>query len=315
MKHNGYFCAICVLLVLLSSACIDREAPVDKKKLLGDDFRLFQGTIAWNLAKAVQDENADEIRRQVQDKNIPIDYKEDRWKQTLLMLATHNNKKESVKALLELGANPNVPCDTIRYRGDNSVIIASRFSRVSPEILKMLLEYGGDPNSVERGVQQDNLGNWIPARHFALFEAVDLDGDYEKVRMLVEAGADVNMQTEDTGAGAMYVALKFDRMDVLLYLLEQGADYNRKFKRMDVISSKDSAYYKSFYVDILYMLRLRAYPLDSKKHKEKLKVIDFLKERGMDYWKSPVSDWALTVIKREISPKDEKELQEYLKRY
>ena len=249
MKHNGYFCAICVLLVLLSSACIDREAPVDKKKLLGDDFRLFQGTIAWNLAKAVQDENADEIRRQVQDKNIPIDYKEDRWKQTLLMLATHNNKKESVKALLELGANPNVPCDTIRYRGDNSVIIASRFSRVSPEILKMLLEYGGNPNSTERGVQQDNLGNWIPARHFALFEAVDLDGDYEKVRMLVEAGADVNMQTEDTGAGAMYVALTFDRMDVLLYLLEHGADYNRKFKRIDVISSKDSAYYKSFYVD------------------------------------------------------------------
>ena len=84
MKHNGYFCAICVLLVLLSSACIDREAPVDKKKLLGDDFRLFQGTIAWNLAKAVQDENADEIRRQVQDKNIPIDSPEFQY-QALMM--------------------------------------------------------------------------------------------------------------------------------------------------------------------------------------------------------------------------------------
>ena len=312
MKHNGYFCAICVLLVLLSSACIDREAPVDKKKLLGDDFRLFQGTIAWDLAKAVQDENADEIRRQVQDKNIPIDYKEDRWKQTLLMLATHNNKKESVKALLELGANPNVPCDTIRYRGDNSVIIASRFSRVSPEILKMLLEYGGNPNSTERGVQQDNLGNWIPARHFALYDAISSEGDFEKVRILVEAGADVNMQTEDTGEGAtIYCTYLVGRMDVMLYLLEHGANYYGKFE----MTNCDPPSYTTFYVDILYILRLCIYPLNSKQYKDKLKVIDFLKKKGMDYWKSPIPNDAIEIIKRDIAPKNVEELQEYLKRY
>lgn len=312
MKHNGYFCAICVLLVLLSSACIDREAPVDKKKLLGDDFRLFQGTIAWDLAKAVQDENADEIRRQVQDKNIPIDYKEDRWKQTLLMLATHNNKKESVKALLELGANPNVPCDTIRYRGDNSVIIASRFSRVSPEILKMLLEYGGNPNSTERGVQQDNLGNWIPARHFALYDAISSEGDFEKVRILVEAGADVNMQTEDTGEGAtIYCTYLVGRMDVMLYLLEHGANYYGKFE----MTNCDPPSYTTFYVDILYILRLCIYPLNSMQYKDKLKVIDFLKKKGMDYWKSPIPNDAIEIIKRDIAPKNVEELQEYLKRY
>ena len=297
------------------ASCIDREAPVDKSKLLGHDFRLFQGTIAWDLAKAVEDEDISRIKYEVEQLGIPVDYKEERWKSTLLMLAIDNNKKKSVKALLELGADPNVPRDTVRYRGNNPVILASRFSHISPEILKMLLEYGGDPNSVECGVQQDNLGNWVPARHFALFDAVPLDGDYEKVRILVEAGADVNMQTEDTGAGAMYRAFSFDRMDVLLYLLEHGADYNRKFKRTKVISSQDSASYESFYVDILYMMRLRVYPLDSKEYKEKLKVIEFLKKRGMDYWMSPVSDSALTRIKRVIAPKDEEELQEYLKRY
>lgn len=314
MKHVRCISIILFLSIILTS-CIDREAPVDKSKLLGHDFRLFQGTIAWDLAKAVQDQDIARIKYEVEQLGIPVDYKESKWKKTLLMLATDNNKKKSVKVLLELGANPNVPCDTVRYRGDNSVILASRFSHISPEILKMLLEYGGDPNSVECGVQQDNFGNWVPARHFALFAAVGMDGDYEKVRMLVEAGADVNMQSEDTGAGAMERALVFDRMDVLLYLLEHGADYNRKFERIEVISSQDSASYKPFYVNILYELRLRAYPLNSKKHKEKLKVIDFLKKRGMDYWKSPVPDRALTKIKREISPKNEEELQEYLKRY
>lgn len=317
MKPSRCFCVIStlLLLVLLLSACINREIPVDKDKLLGDDYRLFQGTIAWDLAKAVQDQDISEIKYEVETKGIPVDYKENKWGGTLLMLAVRTNKKESVKTLLELGANPNEPDDTIRNFGRNAVIFASKFSSVSPKILKMLLEYGGNPNSVECGVQRDNHDNWVPARHFALFEAVDAEGDYEKVRILVEAGADVNMQTEDTGEGAMYIALALDRMDVLLYLLEHGADYNRKFERTDIISSKDSVSYKSFYVNILYELRRKAYPLDSKKHKEKLKVIEFLKERGMDYWKSPIPSNAIGVIKRVIAPKDEKELQEYLKRY
>ena len=108
MKRQRCIPIIMFLSIMLAS-CIDREAPVDKSKLLGYDFRLFQGTIAWNLAKAVEDEAINEIRYEVLSKKIPIDYKEDRFGGTLLMLAVLNNKKESVKALLELGANPNEP--------------------------------------------------------------------------------------------------------------------------------------------------------------------------------------------------------------
>lgn len=312
MKHNGYFCAICALLVLLSSACIDREAPVDKKKLLGDDFRLFQGTIAWDLAKAVQDQDISRIKYEVETLGIPVDYKEKEFGGTLLMLAVRSNKKESVKALLELGASPNEPNDTIRNFGRNAVIFASRFSRPSPEILKMLLEYGGNPNSIERGVQQDNLGNWVPARHFALYDAISSEGDFEKVRILVEAGADVNMQTEDTGESAtIYCTYLVGRMDVMLYLLEHGANYNGKFE----MTNCDPPSYTTFYVDILYILRLCIYPLNSKQYKDKLKVIDFLKKKGMDYWKSPIPNDAIEIIKRDIAPKNVEELQEYLKKY
>ena len=246
-----------IFLILLSALPIIvfscREIPADKSAMLGDDFRLFQGTIAWDLAKAVEDQDTAEIKRQVTLLKVPVDYKEEKFGGTLLMIAVRTNKKESVKTLLELGADPNMPNDTLRNFGRNAVIFASKFE--TPQMLKLLLEYGGDPNSIERGVQQDNLDNWIPARHFALYDAVPLFGDFEKVRILVEAGADVNMQTEDTGAGAIEAAIVLDRMDVLLYLLEHGGDYHKKFERL---VDSDS----TIYVDILYELRLCTYPLD-----------------------------------------------------
>ena len=286
-----------------------RDIPVNKDDLLGDDFRLFQGTVAWDLAKAVEDQNVTEIKRQVLSLKVPVDYKEEKFGGTLLMIAVRTNKLRSVKALLQLGANPNEPNDTLRNFGRNAVLFASESKIPSPEILQLLLDYGGNPNSIECGKQKDNLGNWIPARDFALNAAVFTG--FEKVKILVEAGADVNLQTEFTVPGAMHAAIIYSRMDVLLYLLEHGADYRRKFERIDWGNPE----HRSFYVDILYELRFCIYPLDSKEHKDKLKVIDFLRKRGLNYWKSPLPDNAIAVIKRDIRPKNEQELKEYLKRY
>lgn len=42
--------------LLLSCSNINRDKPVDKSELSGRDYRLFQNTPAWELAKAVQDE-------------------------------------------------------------------------------------------------------------------------------------------------------------------------------------------------------------------------------------------------------------------
>lgn len=304
-----------IFLILLSILPIFifscRDIPADKSAMLGDDFRLFQGTIAWDLAKAVEDQDIEEIKRQVTTLKVPVDYKEEKFGGTLLIISVRTNKKKSVKTLLELGADPNMANDTLHNFGRNAVIFASAFE--SPQMLKLLLEHGGDPNSVERGVQQDNLGKWIPARHFALYDAVPLsmERDFEKVRILVEAGADVNMQTEDTGAGAIEAAIIHDRMDVLLYLLEHGGDYHKKFERFNLDSPSPSPYN----VDILYMLRLCIYPIGSKEHKYKLKVIDFLRKRGLDYKSSEIPNNAIAIIKRIINPKTEKELKEYIQKY
>jgi hypothetical protein len=321
MKENTeiFICTLLCLAIFEIACRIEREIPVDKADLLGKDFRLFQGTKAWELAKAVEDENVEGIKFLVKNEEIPVDYREERFKQTLLMLAVIGNKYKSVKTLLELGADPNTPDDTVNSAGENAVILASQgYLSTSPKVLKLLLKHGGNPNSISRGVQKVDFTKRIPNRFFALYEAISPDGDFEKVRILVEAGADVNLQTETTGAGAMQAAIYHDRMDVLLYLLEHGADYHKKFERIDFEhSSEDSTSY--MYTDILHELRFCFFPLDSKEYKDKLKVIDFLRKRGQNYWKYQLPPKryavAMKIVKRDMKFKNEKELQEYIRKY
>jgi len=307
MKSSKFSLIILNVWFLLLTGC--RDIPADKADMQGDDYRLFQGTIAWDLAKAVEDQNVPEIKRQVKKLKVPVDYKEEKFGGTLLMLAVRTNKYRSVKTLLSLGANPNTPNDTVHNFGRNAVIFASMFDRVSADILRLLLENGGNPNSVECGVQEDGFGNFDPACNSALFYAIF--ASFEKVKILVEAGADVNLETSATDVGAMYAAFAHQRMDILLYLLEHGADYHRKFERVNL----DDPNYPTFKVSILYELRLQAFPLDSKMYQEKLKVIAFLKRRGLDYWKYPYPDGTIEIIKREMEFEDEHQLQYYLKKY
>lgn len=51
------FFLVCILIY----SCNNREEVVDKSKLLGNDYRLFQNTPAWELAKAVEDEGENKI--------------------------------------------------------------------------------------------------------------------------------------------------------------------------------------------------------------------------------------------------------------
>lgn len=288
----------------------DRNIPVEKDSYLGWDVRRFQTTKAWNLAKAIDDHNIREMRRQVIVLKVPVDTRDRINEFTPLMYAVFNNDIQSVKVLLELGADPNIPTDSISDKGDNSVIIASRYSDISIEILKLLLKYGGNPNSTECGRNYDMDGDWIPARSSALSCAVSISGEIEKVKILVEAGANVNNYDGDFQDAPLMDALLLDRMNIALYLLEHGADYNYKFR-----SCAPSSGGGSRDVDILYRLRQCIYPLDSQEYKDKLKVIKFLKDRGVDYRKSLVDVETKKMINNVMHFKTHKEYQNYLKRY
>ena len=274
--------------------------------MLGDDFRLYKHTPAWSLAKAVEDADTTEISKPVLQLHISVDYRDPEYKQTLLMLATRTNKIESVKKLLELGANPNAHNDSTKYFGQSAVLLACRFTRPSSKILALLLKYGGNPNSTACGVQENGLGEIVPIRDFALSAAVF--SSFEKVKLLVDAGANINYATSTENC-AIENCMIFDRMDIMLYLLQKGADYRRKFTEIDL----DKPDYPTFEVDILYKLRKCVYPIGSKEYTDKMKVVNFLKKKGLDYWKSPIPSGMYGVIMRDIAPKNKADFDYYIK--
>ena len=271
-------------------------------------FRLYKHTPAWSLAKAVEDEDTTEISKQVLQMHIPVDYRDPKYKQTLLMLATSTNKIESVEKLLELGANPNAHDDSTKYFGESAVLSACRFTRPSSKILALLLKYGGDPkfNSLW------SSGGWF--RRDCTKERICFKCCcvflLEKVKLLVDAGANINYATSTENC-AIENCMIHDRMDIMLYLLLKGADYRRKFTEIDL----DKPDYPTFKVDILYKLRKCVYPIGSRAYNEKMKVVDFLKRKGLDYWKSPIPSGMYGVIMREIAPKNKADFDYYIKHY
>lgn len=275
-----------IFLLILSFfvSCNNRETKIEKEKLLGNDYRLFQNTVAWELAKAVEDEDIPKIKEEITKKKVNINFQEPRFGSTLLMLTIRNSQYQTTKTLLEIGANPNI---SDLYRGESAVISAA--INDDPKYLELILKYKGNPNALEKVVTKEG----DRARSTALNAAINLldPNSFIKVKLLVETGADINYSNEGPEVytkSPLADAITARKMDVVLYLLEKGADYKRvMYTRID-----------NEQIFILEALRQCLIELNSEQYKHKLGVINFLKEKGLDYNKEPIPDYILEKIKK-----------------
>lgn len=157
-------------------------------------------------------------------RGVPVDLPDKATSKTALFYAVRHNGRETetVKTLLEGGANPNF---RNKY-AETPVMIAAQFanSGSSPAIIEVLLKAGANPN------HQCNDG-WT-----ALMSAArNSKGDSceEAVKMLLQGGADPNIQ-DLQGMTALTLALRFyeDSTDgTLLYLFKAGSNINIRCKR------------------------------------------------------------------------------------
>ncbi|WP_407428031.1 ankyrin repeat domain-containing protein [Arcticibacter sp.] len=289
-----------ILIIIMAfcslTSCNNQEEEVDKSKLPGNDYRLFQGTPAWPLAKAVEAGDTAKIRELV-SKGMEVDYQEPRFGNTLLMLAVINSGFESASTMLQLGADPNLKDS---YRGTTAMIDAA--ANDDPNYIKLLLTHGGDPNAKETApVKGKDM-----ARETALNKAISYKdiNNLERVKYLVEAGADVNYSNDGNPFFTnlpLADAFSQKRLDVVLYLLQHGADYKRIIYKM----------FNGHDVYILEALRKCVFDLQSPDYQKKLEVIAFLKGKGLDYYKEPIPDYIL----KEIKKKYPKNWEEYSRKY
>jgi ankyrin repeat protein len=128
-----------------------------------------------------------------------------------LRIAIENDDRAAYEKLLAEGADPN-QIDSANY---SPMHLAA--GQDDPYWLRLALEHGGDPNLLNANAPRIKRGT--PLHSAICAESL------ETVKLLVEAGADIN----HTGSGQTPLADAFATAayDIVYYLLEQGADYNK----------------------------------------------------------------------------------------
>lgn len=128
---------------------------------------------------------------------------------TPLIAAIQNDQYDLAKKILDQGADPN---DKIPTGGS-----ALTFSGMKNDVkyLKLMLDNGGDPNFIH-GERKEPLILYVVS-----------PGKLEYIKLLVEAGADINV-ADDSGETALMVSVSLNQFDIAYFLLMQGADFKKK---------------------------------------------------------------------------------------
>lgn len=133
---------------------------------------------------------------------------------TPLMIAIEKGAKNCVLLLIRNGANLNKQ----NFFGVNALINATKYS-VDSEILRALL--------VEDYLNLDDAEYYEGL--FPLYYAVK-NANPEHVRMLIEAGADVNKFTHKGGKNPLLIAAREGNVEITKLLLDAGASIDRRLE-------------------------------------------------------------------------------------
>ena len=263
-----------LLIIITLLAMLACERQVDRSNMLGNDIRLFQDTPAWELAQAVEEQDTLKIEKLIINEKVSIDFQEPKFGNTLLMWAVSKNHYYSASALLINGADPNLPDN---YDGETALMNSCSYGPdydTSTRMLNLLLDHGGNPNSIEQGERRE--GNWTRNTPLIIAAGCCL----EKTKILVNAGADINFENESNESALKSASLGGKDCDkILKYLLiEKEADVS-SFYAEDIDGNIQS---------LSSWLRSWTFPLDSEEYKIKMEIVNFLIAKGDNYWDTSV---------------------------
>ena len=246
-----------------------------------------------DLMIAAKNEDLGKMEHIVNSNHLMLDYADSKEGISLLNWCLINRKEKSFQKLLQLGANPNWQDE----KGAMAPPITEASALDSSGYLKLCLKYGGNPNLLSKkwhGFEQQT----------PLFAAVAAGVIYpqesmDNLRILLNAGADVNLSRDSTSSSPLAEALILNKIEMAKYLIDRGADYNNLKFRISTIALDSNGrplidnqgtptikYGEK--LDILHFLRKIEFPLGSDKYKIKIEIVNFLQTKGLNYWKYPI---------------------------
>ncbi|MES2635531.1 MAG: hypothetical protein V4669_21360 [Pseudomonadota bacterium] len=182
---------------------------MNELKVVGQTVTEYFGdTKEARLARAAAEGKVADVRRWVAEGANVNAYGQQNM--TPLMWAFSGRNEAGMRALLEAGADPN---QRIGPKKDlHPVWIAAGLDPEQPEILKVLLDFKGDPNA--------------PLPDDAFYAPLTLAANkLSYVKLLVQAGADINTSNE-IGVPTLFSSVGIQKYDIVLYALDNGFNRN-----------------------------------------------------------------------------------------
>lgn len=205
LRNDMYFGLFTFLTVFCSFGCyasVNRDNGEDK-------ISFFKGTPVDSISDAIKLEDTIRIANFFTEKFDKINYQEPKFGYTLLLWSIANKKYNSCNALLKAGADPNLTT----IDGHSPLIYSAQYGNF--DYVKLLVKYGANINYL-----MDSLP---PATALiASISATPSNDDYEKVKFLVEHGANIDATNRDVSTPVNYAVI-LKSFEILEYLIFKGA--------------------------------------------------------------------------------------------
>lgn len=293
-----------IILIMISVSMLGCSFNKNGNDPRRHDIEIFKDTPVWDLAKAVKKQNINKITKFIENNKGLINYKENKFDNTLLIWAIFNDKYQSAKKLLELGADPNIISKDI-----GGSILFPVLHNDDIKYAKLLLAYKANPNAMycitnkKEGVTEYYECGTSPL----IYVISPLNSRVDWVKMLVNYGADVNHKTK-LGRTASIEALTLKDIESAYFLIvEKKANIKDPYYYDSLPEFKNKPYYA---VDILLYL---TYPLDSDEYKIKMAIVKEFTRQGVNYneRKKNITNSTLNLIQK-LYPEN---WDEYLEKY
>lgn len=269
------------ILVLLQVLLITSCKPFPKEELTFRDIEIFKNTIAWDLAQAVEDNDAQEIQDILKHNPKIVNFQDSVFGSTVLMWAVGSRNYKSAKALLDNGANP----DIISKIGTTALFEAISFAwddvraNGDSKFVKLLLDYKADPNICYCAPKKEGETNSTECGTSPLIYSIYRG--FEKVKLLVNAGASINYTTPSKNTAACEALLLKDVESAYFLIVQNKAKVTEPFYFHSLNDADTIVFSKPHYpVDLLIDW---TFDLKSPEYQKKKEIIAEFERQGVDY--------------------------------
>jgi ankyrin repeat protein len=267
-----------LIFIILLISCTDTNGQTKQ------NVAIFKNTPLYDVGVAFDSSNYQKAKKLLKKNENAINIQDSIFGTTLLMWATSVNDIRAMKILLEHGADPNISSGEGLSAAWISVSLPANNSALNPNYehtrLKILLDYGADPNFIYCPTNKEKTDAANCEEKSLLMHAVSRGT--EKVKLLVDAGADINYKS-NLGKTAAQYALMLNDVSTAHYLI---------FEKNATVINPFYFYEPGSYTKInlskpnlpITLLEDWLLDIDSREYHLKMQIVDVFKSQGQDYW-------------------------------